>query len=130
MRPGKSGEHKLAYIRCALVDFHVGAALIDFLIFGKIAKIKLGVYALRVHVQPHRYNVQVACALAVAKKRSFYPLRAGKQCKLGCRHAAAAVIVWMNADNGGFSVWQMAYKIFNLICKGVGGAHFHRVGQI
>ena len=130
MRAGEGGEYQLADIRLTRVDLHVGAALIDVAQMRQVAEIELRVDALRIHIESHRYDVHVARALAVAEESSLHTLGTCQQCQLACRHAAAAVVVGVNADDCRLAVFQVADEVFNLVGIGVGRAHLHRVGQV
>lgn len=112
------------------MDFHVGAALIDFLVFRQVAEIELRVDALRKHVEPYCYDIEVACALTVAEQRALNPVRSREKRKLRRGDAASAVVMRMDADNGGFAVWEMADKVFHLVGIGVCGAHFDCIRKI
>ena len=130
MGAGKRGKHQLAHVRRALMDFHVGAALIDFLVFRQVAEIELRVDALRKHVEPYCYDIEVAGALTVAEQRALNPVRSRKKRKLRRGDAASAVVMRMDADNGGFTVWEMADKVFHLVGIGVRGTHFDCIRKI
>ena len=130
MRAGERGEYQLADIGLARVDAHVGAALVNVAEPGEIAEIELRVNALGEHIQAHGHDVHVARALTIAEERALHALRARQQRQFACRHAAAAVVVGVNADDRRFTVFQVTDEVFDLVGIGVGRTHLDRVGQV
>ena len=88
------------------------------------------VHALGVHIQGHRYDIQVAGAFPVAEQTAFDAFRSGQQAQFRAGYARTSVIMGMQADDGRFPVGQMLDKIFNLVRIGIGGTHLHRSRQI
>ena len=93
-------------------------------------EIQSGVYALGVHIQRHRYNIQVTGPFPVAEETAFNAFRTGQEAQFRTGYAGAPVVMGMQADNRGFPVGQMLDKIFYLVCIGVGRTHFHRGRQV
>ena len=130
MRTGKRGKHQLAGIRQPLVNVHLRAALVHLAISRQIAEIQPRVHTLRVHIQPHVHDIQIAGALAVAEQRAFHALRPRQHRQLRSGNSGAAIVMRMHADDRTLAAGQMADKIFHLIGIGIRRAHFHRIGQI
>ena len=56
----------------------MGAPFIDIADTINIAEIEAGMNAMRIHVQRHGHEVDIAGALAVSEERSFDPFGAGQ----------------------------------------------------
>ena len=54
----------------------------------------------------------------------------GKQRKLAGGNSAAAVVMRMNADNSGLAVFELSYKILDLVGVGVRRTHFNGIRQV
>ena len=96
----------------------------------QIAKVELGIDALRVEIQRNGYDVEIAGALAVAKKRAFDAVCAGHQAEFGGRDACAAVIVCVQRDDRGVALSQIAAEPFDLVGVHIRRRHFDGGGQI
>ena len=130
VRTGESCKNKLADVWLTFVYLHACASFVNLLVLRKIAEIKLRVNSLGVHVKSHCNDIQVTCSFAVAEECSLHSLCSCEKSKLGSCYAAASVVMRVNTDNCCLSVWQVLYKIFNLVCVCVCCAHFNSVWQI
>ena len=113
MRAAERSVYKFAYIRRARMNFHSRKALVVLGDCLNVGKIKLRIYALRIHIQRNVYDVKVSCPFAVSKKAPFYAVSTGKQSKFALRYAFSAVIVVVKAYNYFVPVADMLAEIFN-----------------
>ena len=85
---------------------------------------------MHVKIQRHGDDVQIARALAVAEQSSFDAIRAGEQAEFRRRHAGAAVVVRVQADDERVAVLDVAANPFDLVRINIGHRHLDRVRQI
>ena len=130
MGTGERGESQLSCIRLTGRDLHLSAFFVHFAHRQNIVEVQSRVHALGIHIQGHRYNIQITGTVPVAEKAAFDPLCPGQKAQFGAGHAGAPVVMGMEADDGRFPVGQMLDEIFDLVRIGVGGAHFHRSRQV
>ena len=95
VRTGKCRKYQLACIRLTGIYRHRCKFFIFIAYFGKIFKIKLRVYAVRVHVHCNGDNVGITRPLTVAEKCSFDSLRSCQKSQLCVGNAASSIVVRM-----------------------------------
>ena len=115
VRAAEGGEDQFAGVRLARRHGHAGAALIHFADGVEVGEIELRVDAVHVEVQRHGDDVEIAGALAVAEERAFDAVRAGQQAQLRGRHAGAAVVVRVQADDERVAVLDVAADPLDLV---------------
>lgn len=130
MGAAKSGEGQLAGIGLALRHTHSGAFLVNLFNFQNIGKVQLRVHALSEHVESNSDDIEIARALAVAKKGALDAVCTCHQGQLGRCYAGSAVIVRMDTNNSSLAVLHIAAEVFNLVGIGVRSAHFHGGWQV
>ena len=113
-----------------LMHFHLCAFFIYVFDFIHLIYIKFRVNALCEHIKCNGEYINVSCAFAVAEQSAFNTLCTGKQSKLTCGYSRSSVVMRMNTDYCTIFVWQVAAKIFDLVCIAVRGGHFHGGRQI
>ena len=82
--------------------------------------------ALGKHIVGDRQDIDVAGALPVSEQRALNAVSPCEQRQLGCRHAAAAVVVRMHRENYVFPVLEMSGHPFNLIRIDIRRIHLDR----
>ncbi len=95
MRTRKGRVDQFADVRVAFADRHLVGIFEDFLHALDVGAIKLGIDALREHVQRHGDDIDIAGALAIAEQRAFDAVGTGHQSQFGSSDTCAAVIVRM-----------------------------------
>ena len=85
---------------------------------------------MHVKVQRDGHDVEIAGALAVAEERAFDAVRAGEQAQFRRRHAGAAVVVRVQADDERVAVLDVPANPFDLVGIDVRHGHLDRVRQI
>ena len=83
-----------------------------------------------VKVQGDGDDIEIAGALAVAKKRAFDAVRACEQTEFRRRHAGVAVVVRMQADDERVAVFDVPADPFDLVGIDIGHRDLDGVGQI
>ena len=96
----------------------------------EIREIQFRINAVHVEIQRHRDDVQIARALAIAEQRAFHAIRAREQAEFRRRHARAAVIVRVQADDERFAIFEVAAHPLDLVRINIRHRHLHRVRQI
>ena len=107
MRAAERGEDQFARVRLARRNRHAGATLINVNDRIEIREIQFRINAVHVKIQRHGDDVQIAGAFAVAEQRAFDAIRAGEQAEFRRRHAGAAVIVRVQADDERVAVFDV-----------------------
>ena len=130
MGAGEGGEDQLAGIRMARAHRQLRAGVGDLDQAAQIAQLQAGVHALRVEVEGDRDDVDVTGALAVAEQGPFDALAAGQQSKLRGRHAGAAVVVGVQAEDDAVPALHAAQEPLDLVGVDVGGRQFDRGRQV
>ena len=99
VRAREGGEHQVAAIGMARMDRQLVAVFDGLADLVDVREVDLGIDALGVHVEAQRDEVDVAGALAVAEQAALDAVGAGHEAELGRRHAGAAVVVRMQAQD-------------------------------
>ena len=115
MASAKGCVNKLAGVRRARMDFHVGKALVGVCQGGNVGQVQLRVNSVAVHVERHDNDVKVSCAFAVTEKSSLDAVRSGKQAHFASGHAFAAVVVGVQAYDDVFAAAYVLAKVFDLV---------------
>ncbi len=97
---------------------------------GDIGEIELGVYALGVHVHGQRHDIDIAGTLAVTEQGALDSVGPRHQRQLRRRHAGAAVVVRVHADDQGIALFHMAAEPLDLVGVVVGRSDFDRGWQV
>ena len=97
---------------------------------GDVGEIELGVHALRVHVERHCHDVDVAAALAVAEETAFDAVRTGHDGKFCSGHAGAAVVVRVHGQHDMLTRHEVAVHPLDLVGEHVGGGVLHGGRQV
>ena len=92
--------------------------------------VDLGIDALGEHVEAQGHQVDVAGALAVAEQAALDAVGAGHVAELGRRHAGAAVVVRVQAQDHRIAVLEVAMAPFDLVGIDVGRGHLDRRRQV
>ena len=123
-------EHQRSGVGGALIYMHAR----DLFVFGNngghVGKIQPGVHAVAVHIHGDGNDVHVARALAVAEQRALHAVRAGQQAQLGVGHAAAPVVVRVQAKDDVLTILQVVAHVFDLVGIHMAHAHGHGDGQV
>ena len=130
MRAAECRKDERAAIRLTFIDVHTRYLFIGRADFGEIRKIKLGVNALRIHIERKRDDIYVARTFAVSEKCSLDAVAACEKSHFAIRNGASAVIVRMERNDQILSVMEMLAHIFDLICINVRHGMGNRYGQI
>ena len=93
MRPGKRGVDEVTGIRMPGMDRQTVTVLGHAAQVINVADVEFGVDAHGKQVHRQIDDIDIAGALAVTKQRPLDALRSRHHAELGCRHAAAAIIV-------------------------------------
>jgi hypothetical protein len=95
-----------------------------------VGEVQPRVHALRIQVQRHVDEVQVAGALAVAEEAALQPVGAGHDGEFTCRGAGAAVVVRMHRQHDAVAAGQVAVHPLDHVGEQVGRGVLHRGGQV
>ena len=128
--PEKAGEHQLPGIGVACADRNVGTVVGHLDQAAEVVQVESRIDPLGVQVEPDGDDVHVAGALAVAEQRAFHPLRPGHQPQLGGRHAGAAVVVGVQAEDDAVAAPHVAQEPLDLVGVHVGRGQLHRGRQV
>src|SRR5699024_1770213 len=97
---------------------------------GDIREVNLWIHALGQHIQTQGHQVYVAGALTVAEQAAFDAVRTGQVAQLRCGNAFAAVIVWVQGQDDGVTLGEVAVHPLNGIRVDIRGNHLQRGRQI
>ena len=130
VRAGEGREDQIARVGVAFVDRQLVDGLDGFADARHVAEIQLRVDALGEQVHGDGDDIAVAGALAVAEERAFDPLGARHQREFGGRHAGAAVVVGVQADDDALAFGEVADEPLDLVGVDVRRRHLHGGGQV
>ncbi len=127
---GEGGEHQIAGVRVTRMGLDLGDLLHqrDDLLHAREIDLRVDALGIEVHARGHQ--VHVAGALAVAQQGAFHPVGAGHHRQFRRRHAAATVVVGVDADQHVLAVTDVVVDRFHLVGEHIGRAHFHGGGQV
>ena len=109
---------------------HAGNALVGGADGIHVGEIQQGIDSLSIQVQGDGDEVEVAGALTVAEQGAFHAVGPGHQAEFGGRHAGAAVVVRVQADERLVAGLQVAAEPLDLVGVHVWRGDFNRGGQI
>ena len=72
-----------------------------------VGKVKLGIYAVGIHIHGKGDNIDVAGSFSVSEEGAFHSVGAGKKSKLGVGHACSAVVVGVKRKGDEFAVFKI-----------------------
>ncbi len=95
-----------------------------------VGEVDLRIDALGEHVEAERHQIDIARALAVAEQAAFDAVGAGHEAQLRRRHAGAAVVVRMEAEDDRIAVLEVAMAPLDLVGIDVGRGHLDGRRQV
>ena len=114
MGAGKGAEDQISRIGLPGMDLHSGQSLILLTDLRHIGEIQFRIYPVGEKIHRNCYKINVSGSLAVSEKRTLDTVSARKDAELSVRHAAAAVIVRMKAENDDVPVFHILVEVFDL----------------
>ena len=130
MRSAERGEHQLADIGLARVRRDVGAIFDRLHNAVDVGEIEAGVYPLRVHVERHRHEIDIAGAFAIAEQTALHPVGTREQPKFRRRDAGPAIIVCVERNHHRLAIGDVAPEPFDLVGVDIGRRAFDGGGQV
>src|SRR3954468_2424190 len=108
VRTAEGGKDQFSRVGLARGHGHAGATLVNLAKGIEVPEIQFRINSVHVEVEGDGNDVEIAGALAVAKKRALDTIRPGKKPELGRGHASATIVMGVQADDQAIAFTDIA----------------------